>query len=378
MLNYETFTSVADAMLFCHTLPLFDARPFLSHRGLKLDHPDWPDPDLDQYVRGFGAIRKHSAGASGLPYGHRVCDAHRMLRYPTRHPALFIPGSGPFPLLGKFRRFYSDGQSVGILETGLTEAIPGRGVPPLERLATGFWMLPVRVFRPGLAGQPESSRDHLLYQAGPEIARAYLLASTRSPLPGFDRMFSSPPDPDWVSAGAPVVVIEAGEARPTHAELVSERPLRIYRDRFRPKESPGVDFDTWLIVRKPEETQTARKLRTLLAQRHVTVESVRRLCALCRQDGLYGHPGTKQAEEIRLMLMGLKRGMDNFINDCGQISPAPLPPLDAAEAGALLQTLDNTLKRLEVKRSAIGKYWKSFSIGLGLPGFGVTVEFGRE
>ncbi len=201
-------------MLIVAQFPLVDVRPFLPEDTGRIKRPEWPDPPLHEYhpfIKGFGpAEKRQRGGLTGWAGEGAYCDVRRAIRFVDQIARPFLPvGTERLYLRCAYRRFFSAGKhgssrfEVGLgtaRRKGTTIALDAKDCEAVVRSALQF---PVRV--PAADAQGHRLRD--LARVGRPLADAYLRSTTR-------RQFlqASSTASWWVSAGAPMVLIEYDSA----------------------------------------------------------------------------------------------------------------------------------------------------------------------
>lgn len=252
--------------------PVVDLRPFLPDQAVaRLTRPLWPTPTARQdFLRASGPVRPRLQGGVDEWAGEdNFASASMALRLPDqlRHQRI---GTDEAPCIVShvFRRFYCSGV-VGRFEIGFRIQRDTRAAltaAATAQLIAACASLPVR-----LRG---ASDTRPLLTAGAGLARHFLGAST-------DRKAGISPQPWWVAAGQPALLIEYaaadGLASLPHARVVSSARVGAEVLQHAWLEIAGQRLSTWLLRRdaagaSPEEL---RKLRIHLVRLHCERECLR-------------------------------------------------------------------------------------------------------
>jgi hypothetical protein len=196
--------------------PFADLRTFIPDGGGRAAKPAWPAAQAGvDFVHGVGGVKERRRGGMAGWIGEDVhCEAAGCVRFAAGLPrTLRIParrrGDAPAIIHSEvaFRRFYSDGLSLGKIEVGFS--FPRRGNAALP--AVDWHALLAKITGSPL-GIPLAGGVHAttLDRAGPPLAARLQRATTTRQSPHVSDTAA------WLIAGRPVLCIEAcAEELPT-------------------------------------------------------------------------------------------------------------------------------------------------------------------
>lgn len=286
-----------------HVLP--DVRPLLAQETWRTLKPTFSlGYSGEEFVRSLGPVRVRRRGAPDDWPGEGVyCDARRAYRFRDR-------AVGHWPVDPRrttrfrvaFRRYFSDGETVGRIESGFVRRTPAHEEPLLgdtvAELVAAALELPVRV-RGG------STLECPLGGAGSGLAARLLDATTRwcAAPDGFR------PQQWWIGAAPVMALVEyvPGEVQSLPRGAVraqAELPVGTVLHHVRLDYSAGT-ARVWLLeVEPPTSAVELRELRLHLMRLNAERESIRRVIRLLSTNEL---PLRPEAVTLRRLVGYLER-----------------------------------------------------------------------
>jgi hypothetical protein len=226
--------------------PLSDLRPFIAPKS-RLPRPHWPTPDASsEFVRFFGKVSERRRSQVAWFDENTYCRAANAIK-------IHSPSGSPNHRVA-FRRFFSDGRSVGRVEVGISFPLaPILSAPGLlERLGEVLDLNCVT---------RDTRQSKPLVAMGKSLARLYQAGTQQKSMPSTE---------DSVVAGAPCVVVE-------FERELDNLPMSI--DFQRPKQGlafskllhRGAEVGTWYI----SKSLNSRMLRLCLLRLHAEHQALK-------------------------------------------------------------------------------------------------------
>ena len=252
--------------------PVVDLRPLLPDAAvLRLARPMWPTPSAHRdFLRSSGAVLPRLQGGVDDWAGEdNFADASLTLRLPDRLRQRAVgDGAMTSSMSHVFRRFYSSGV-VSRYEIGFRVSRTSTAL--LDAIDTARWLaatttVPVRLRR--------ETQSIPIIKAGPALARHYYAAST-------DRQAVGQPQPWWVAAGEPALLVEYGERDAMsvlpHARVVSSARVGAEVLHHAWLEISGQRLGVWLLRNDDPACRRdeLRRLRIHLLRLHTERECLR-------------------------------------------------------------------------------------------------------
>ena len=333
-------------MLLSVHFPCADARGFLPQLGGRLRRPQWdlPDPNND-FVRHFGPLRIRVKGGSKLFVGEStVCRADGALRFPSWRES---------QLRCVFRGFYADGSALAKFDVGVAgvrERRPSEKTRKAEEIVRRVAELAVTV---PLADTHARSR---LGQVGPQLARAYLRASTSAKLSGVVA--------DWsVRGGSPVITVLHGRRDrlllPTDATVIpasaEHRGLELahwwlhFAGTQRRVFSIGYGYDYGDVA----DYAFARQLRIDLVRLHCEREALRLVLTMVSTGQLAPAPRSPESDALQTYLNTAIARVTKIDRDrqhlLAELVIAAQDDRAAKDLEAMRMVLDTELRKLDIR-----------------------------
>lgn len=339
-------------MLIAIQFPIVDLRPFVADSG-RLVRPGWPAPREDEFVRGFGAIRRRpSGGVNGWLGEATICDARTGIKFDGSLPRYVFLGPYAAKVRVAYRRLFADGLAVGKLELGFNVSLVGTTNPPanLPDLISGLMGFKIRV---GTAkASPMSDLGSALSSRFQDLTTVHRRGDRlREPL---------------VRPGRPSVIIDhtgrqLGSGR--HNKKLNLGHLPMLDVSFWVEQLKSTKADCWIIEHyfKDEYWSKARLLRLHLSRLHAETEAISVVLDAMSSKEISPAPLSAESDNLQMFLaQALKRRarLNNKIDNIFEIDDAEsaLRIRDEFNPGkydGLLSRIDVLNPRPAVKRALI-------------------------
>lgn len=281
-------------MLLIVQFPLTDLRPFLDLETGRLNRPYWniSAPDED-FIRSFGHMRvRRRGGLTGWVGESIVCEANRAIRLENLTP-FRDEKSGKFyqPKI-VFKRFYSDGSSLGKFEVGIKFQL-SRIENVSENLIKDLLMYALRIPVVIPLGLEKIKCD--LVESGKHLANLYLLSTTEVSL-------ITQAKNSWVKSGKPMIMV-----------LRSEKEMgKIHFLGKQINTNPQDNMDLWYYLlpcngknypvcffEEGYSDSTARLLRIYIARLYAEKECLKRVLENIVTGVIKIQPKTRLSDELQ-------------------------------------------------------------------------------
>ncbi len=344
-------------MLLSFHLPLADLRSFIPNSG-KLTAPDWPFPIGGGFIRGFGGIKRRKRG--GLPdfVGEDIlCDASGALKLETGHLRY---GNKHSEFRCNHRRLFHDGLCFTRLEVGFTSTAYSRlNVVHTECALRNLLNIRLQPLKPSsftLSNKPR------LASAGRHLSTSYRISTTSTKQ-------TLTPDPRWVMAGQPLVLLEYHKSRheyatpPPHAKSITPPQLPNVNLDFVLLEDSGEEIPVWIIgALRQSHQRDVRDLRLCLSRLHAERECLARVLHGLALHIIAPKRSTTESDNLQRYLRDSLKRLKNLSAKQGEYLRTPevidlaRGAIDHAQRGrsdALHQEAIIQLAKLDVRPSII-------------------------
>lgn len=338
-------------MLLTLQFPLADLRTFVPGGDGRTERPAWPAAQADvDFVRSVGGVKLRRRGGMAGWIGEDVhCDAAGCVRFAAGLPRTFkIParqrGGLPATIRAEvaFRRFYSDGLSLGKIEVGF--GFPRRGNLALPSVD---WQVLLSTISRSPLNIPLGNGVHAttLDRAGPHLVARLQRATTKHGSP------PAPGMPARLIAGRPALFIEAREDElPSpwpffhRTAPINRGPNELIVSSFQPPQGPAWPLYI-LRLSKAAYPRTdlprARAVRIALLRLHAQHECIRIVLESIATNRLVVPPRSPLSDAVQQYLIDALQKLDG-----AQDATAPLLDPDA------LPDVRRALYSLSVTQSA--------------------------
>jgi hypothetical protein len=286
--------------------PLADVRQLIANNSGRITSPDWPNPTPNQqFIRGFGGVRARAPGEIIRCIGEsRICDTHRAVRFTDIGTFQWESNGQRHRVEARncFRRFYYDGYVTCKVETGVRTR-PAR--LPIEKNGR-IWKAILDGILGYIVGLPVAIRPdnpsaptYPLLEAGDEIARTYLGATTKAAFNLAQIQHW------WVTSLAPLIFIETRGADQQWPDarrksvLIDVRGMTLsHFNTF----TTSLNFRpcrTWLLeLSHGYKEEMARAIRISLLRVHAEQQCLDHVLNLIRRDQLCIQPSSIQESKL--------------------------------------------------------------------------------
>jgi hypothetical protein len=338
-------------------VPLADSRPFVQAESHRLEHPVWSNPRPDkEFVRGFGSmVARARGGIEGLDFEGNYCSATKALRFPLSLSTQSLKaGKAGITPICVFRRFISDGKSVGRFEVGIRHKNKPNKLNSSECTELLASLLKLKVSIPSGKRQ---NRFVELGQCGRDIANWYLCSTTKI---AQQKVLSR--EDWWVVPGSPLIILECNDAEveqvPKSARQVkrfSGENFSLYRDHMPYR---GSVIGVWILQlddKAQPDFSVVRNLRICLSRLHTERECLKETLRLLSQSQYSSKLAVSSfcfqkylRHSIELLMKTRRYGFDQYvILEAAQEFDSALTP---GERDTILSELSN----LSIGREIIG------------------------
>ena len=240
-------------MLLSIQFPFADFRRFLHRSTGFIGQPGWPSPvfriehpENAPFVKGFGAVKRRNRGGLEFWGEDVICDDRHAIKWPSPSTYKTISGRTGISFEIAFRRWFSDGLTVGKYELGI--ATTERGSFCLAQDESGAlmrWFVDHPVSAPPVVSQLPGPRQTCRLRDVPQhLQKRLFLATTRSAWLARNSFQQW-----WIESGSPLLFVQ----RRSDSEEIDLTPLvkRVRLDRF------GIDITGYTLIIKAAPASTA-------------------------------------------------------------------------------------------------------------------------
>lgn len=353
-------------MLVTIQFPIADARPFGAQPNLRLDLPDWPEPETSfnpQFVHFFGkATERIGDPDQAWPDEIKFVQASRGLRFDRLETRHFGLRGRRFQPWCAFRRLFCDGRAVVRTEIGLAHKqksfpLVKLSLEEILSIVRGIADLPTCV-----SGPTVDSKLRPIIGQGKHLARLYAQASMKHSVSNHSLGMQ------LVEAGEPLLLVEL-----TPDEMAEDAKL-IIPDGFTVLNSSSINgakaffcrlnittgiVSTWIIQKGTATIQQLRSLRLCLIRLHAEREVLDIILKQIHRGRLL-NPPTELAVEILDQYFNERIKIINRENWGGMNQSSIVAAFDATQAIVRPAIQQQLIKRYEGGRFQVWKKIQAF------------------